>query len=127
MGDLGELIVAKGLKSCPKFNKSPNLVRLLLSFIPFPHHVPPFDIVLLDLLFNAKVKICFLYHFCISKSVYFLSRYDQLSFFKKNVPSSASFWIIVGLFQAHRKHFTTYLSGKMSIQYPVSGFELTTF
>ena len=29
MGDLGKLIVAKALKSCPKFNKSPNLVTLL--------------------------------------------------------------------------------------------------
>ena len=26
VGDLGKLIVAKGLKSCPKSNKSPNLV-----------------------------------------------------------------------------------------------------
>ena len=25
---LGKLIVAKGLKSCPKFNKTPNLVTL---------------------------------------------------------------------------------------------------
>ena len=28
MGDLGKLIVAKGFKSCPKSNKSPNLVTL---------------------------------------------------------------------------------------------------
>ena len=28
-GDLGKLIVAKGFKSCLKFNKSPNLVTLL--------------------------------------------------------------------------------------------------
>ena len=28
VGDLGKLIVAKGFKSCPKFNKSPNLVTL---------------------------------------------------------------------------------------------------
>ena len=27
--DLGKLIVAKGFKCCPKFNKSPNLVTLL--------------------------------------------------------------------------------------------------
>ena len=30
--DLGKLIVAKGFKSCPKSNKSPNLVTLLLGF-----------------------------------------------------------------------------------------------
>ena len=30
VGDLGKLIVAKALKSCPKSNKSPNLVTLLL-------------------------------------------------------------------------------------------------
>ena len=29
MEDLGKLIVAKGFKSCPKSNKSPNLVTLL--------------------------------------------------------------------------------------------------
>ena len=28
MGDLGKLIVAKSFKSCPKSNKSPNLVTL---------------------------------------------------------------------------------------------------
>ena len=28
MGDLGQLLVAKGLKSCPKSNKSPNLVTV---------------------------------------------------------------------------------------------------
>ena len=28
MRDLGKLIYAKGFKSCPKFNKSPNLVTL---------------------------------------------------------------------------------------------------
>ena len=28
LGVLGKLIIAKGLKSCPKFNKSPNLVTL---------------------------------------------------------------------------------------------------
>ena len=27
--DLGKLIVAKGFKSCPKLNKSPNLVTLV--------------------------------------------------------------------------------------------------
>ena len=31
VGDLGKLIVAKGIKSCPKSNKSPNLVTLLVS------------------------------------------------------------------------------------------------
>ena len=30
VGDLGKLIVAKALKSCPKFNKSANLVTLLM-------------------------------------------------------------------------------------------------
>ena len=29
VGDLGKLIVAKVLKSCPKSNKSPNLVTLV--------------------------------------------------------------------------------------------------
>ena len=29
--DLGKLIVAKGLKTCPKSNKLPNLVTLLSS------------------------------------------------------------------------------------------------
>ena len=29
--DLGKLIVVKGLKSCPKSNKSPNLVMLVTS------------------------------------------------------------------------------------------------
>ena len=29
--DLGKLIVSKALKSCPKSNKSPNLVTLLVS------------------------------------------------------------------------------------------------
>ena len=28
VGDLGKLIVAKGFKSCPKSNKSPDLVTL---------------------------------------------------------------------------------------------------
>ena len=31
--DLGKLIVAKGFKSCPKSNKSPNLVTLLAPFL----------------------------------------------------------------------------------------------
>ena len=31
VGDLGKIIDAKGLKSCPKSNKSPNLVTLVLS------------------------------------------------------------------------------------------------
>ena len=30
MRDLGKLIYAKGFKSCPKFNKSPNLVTLFV-------------------------------------------------------------------------------------------------
>ena len=30
--DLGKLIVAKGFKSCPKSNKSPNLVTLDVIF-----------------------------------------------------------------------------------------------
>ena len=29
VGDLDKLIVAKGFKTCPKSNKSPNLVTLL--------------------------------------------------------------------------------------------------
>ena len=29
VGYLGKLIVAKGFKFCPKFNKSPNLVTLI--------------------------------------------------------------------------------------------------
>ena len=29
VGDLGKLIIAKGFKSCPKSNKSPNLVTLI--------------------------------------------------------------------------------------------------
>ena len=33
VGDLGKLIVAKGFKSCPKSNKSPNLVTLLGTYI----------------------------------------------------------------------------------------------
>ena len=31
VGDLDKLIVAKGFKSCPKSNKSPNLVTLLID------------------------------------------------------------------------------------------------
>ena len=31
--DLGKLFVAKGFKNCPKFNKSPNLVTLLINQI----------------------------------------------------------------------------------------------
>ena len=31
VGDLGKLFVAKGFKSCPKSNKSPNLVTLAVS------------------------------------------------------------------------------------------------
>ena len=31
--DLGKLIVAKGLKSCPKTNKSPNMVTLTFSIL----------------------------------------------------------------------------------------------
>ena len=34
VGDLGKLIVPKGLKNCPKSNKSPNLVTLFNSKIP---------------------------------------------------------------------------------------------
>ena len=30
-GDLGKFIIAKGFKSCPKSNKSPNLVTLMKS------------------------------------------------------------------------------------------------
>ena len=30
VADLGKIIVAKDLKSCPKSNKSPNLVTLVL-------------------------------------------------------------------------------------------------
>ena len=33
LGDLGKLIVAIGFKSCPKSNKSPNLVTLLTNYI----------------------------------------------------------------------------------------------
>ena len=33
MEDLGKLIVGKGFKSCPKSNKSPNLVTLLQSHL----------------------------------------------------------------------------------------------
>ena len=33
VGDLGKLIVATGLKSCPKSKKSPNLVTLVRSWI----------------------------------------------------------------------------------------------
>ena len=29
--DLGKLIVAKGLKTCPKSNKSPNLVTMVIG------------------------------------------------------------------------------------------------
>ena len=32
VGDLDKLIVAKGFKSCPKSNKSPNLVTLVVRF-----------------------------------------------------------------------------------------------
>ena len=35
--DLGELIVAKGFKSYPKSNKSPNLVTLSLSYLERAH------------------------------------------------------------------------------------------
>ena len=31
VGDLGKLIAAKGFKGCPKSNKSPNLVTLVIS------------------------------------------------------------------------------------------------
>ena len=30
--DLGKLIIAKALKSCPKSNKSPNLVTLTVTY-----------------------------------------------------------------------------------------------
>ena len=30
VGDSGKLIVAKGFKTCPKFNESPNLVTLVI-------------------------------------------------------------------------------------------------
>ena len=33
MGDLGKLIVAKVIKSCPKSNKLPDLVTLSLTYI----------------------------------------------------------------------------------------------
>ena len=33
VGDLGKLIVTKALKSCPKSNKSPNLVTLITPVI----------------------------------------------------------------------------------------------
>ena len=33
VGNLGKLIVAKGFKSCPKSNKSPNLVTLLVIYV----------------------------------------------------------------------------------------------
>ena len=35
--DLGKLIVAKGLKSCPKSNKSPNLVTLETTQVYFTY------------------------------------------------------------------------------------------
>ena len=34
VGDLGELIVAKGFKSCSKSNKLPNLVTLISTYAP---------------------------------------------------------------------------------------------
>ena len=34
VGDLGKFIVGKGFKSCPKSNKSPNLVTLLGCLVP---------------------------------------------------------------------------------------------
>ena len=34
VGDLAKLIVAKGFKSCPKSNKSPNLVTLVGRPVP---------------------------------------------------------------------------------------------
>ena len=33
MIDLGKLIVAKGFKRCPKSNKSPNQVTLIVSYM----------------------------------------------------------------------------------------------
>ena len=33
MGDLGKLIVAKDFKTCPKSNKSPNLVTLPVTLL----------------------------------------------------------------------------------------------
>ena len=33
VGDLGKLIVAKAFKTCPKSNKLPNLVTLIILFL----------------------------------------------------------------------------------------------
>ena len=43
MGELGKLIIAKGIKNCPKSNKSPNLVTLCeyyLCLIIWGHYIP---------------------------------------------------------------------------------------
>ena len=40
VGDLGNLIVAKGFKACPKSNKSPHLVTLITSHLPIYLHLP---------------------------------------------------------------------------------------
>ena len=51
---------------------------------------------------------------------------DIHTFFKQNGPSSASFSFIFGLFQTNNT-ISQQIMLKMVIQYPVLGFELTTF
>ena len=38
LGDLGKLIVAKALKTCPKSKKLPDLVTLLPTYLPTTWH-----------------------------------------------------------------------------------------
>ena len=41
VGDLGKLIVAKALKSCPKSKKSPDLVTLVVAQLKVRLHLTP--------------------------------------------------------------------------------------
>ena len=51
----------------------------------------------------------------------------EMFFLKKNGPTPASFLFIFVFSNKHYKFHNKYECEKMSIQYPVLGFELTTF
>ena len=39
VGNLGKIILAKALKNCPKCNKSPNLVTLIITLVSSPAYL----------------------------------------------------------------------------------------
>ena len=43
VGYLGKLIVAKGFKSCPKSNKSPNLITLLTGATGYEYEIRDYN------------------------------------------------------------------------------------